>query len=188
MDDRAPAIPHPPPATTPPPQPGVEADTARLLAVLEPTVLATPDIGRTTRTPSTRTPTRPRRPAHPAQPAQPREVPAAAPSDDLQQPPHPDTGLLQEPSDGHADSSTETQQRILTEDHDRIAHDLNNTLVHQMFTVSLDLHAALARINDHHAAEKIHRAIDGLDQAIKHLRTTIFDVQASPARTRPQER
>jgi signal transduction histidine kinase len=85
--------------------------------------------------------------------------------------------LLRTRADSHPDISDDVL-RTLTEDRGRIAHDLNDTLVRQMFAVSLDLHAALARIDqdidDRHAAEKIRHAIGGLDQAIKDIRNTVF--------------
>jgi signal transduction histidine kinase len=97
-------------------------------------------------------------------------------SDDLRRPLGPDTSAVREPARSHADISPDVLD-ALTEEHDRIAHDLNNTLMHQMFAVSLDLHAALTRIDhdidDQHAAEKIRHAISGLDQAIKDLRNAI---------------
>jgi signal transduction histidine kinase len=72
----------------------------------------------------------------------------------------------------------------LAEDRGRIAHDLNDTLISQMFAVSLDLHAALARIDpdidDLRAAEKIRRAISGLDRAIKDLRNIVMGNSAAP--------
>jgi hypothetical protein len=74
--------------------------------------------------------------------------------------------------DGRAEISPEVL--LLTEHHDRLAHDLNDTLIRQMFAVSLDLHAALSHIEydtgDRHAAEKIRHAIVGLDQAIDDIR------------------
>jgi len=76
-----------------------------------------------------------------------------------------------------------TAQRItlaLNGDHDRIAADLSDGLIHQMFAISLDLHAALAQVGrDHHAAEKIAAAITGLDHAITDLRATIYDLHTT---------
>jgi signal transduction histidine kinase len=66
---------------------------------------------------------------------------------------------------------------LLAEYRDRLARDLNDTLIRQMFAVSLDLHAALSRIDhdfgDRRAADKIRKAINGLDQAITDLRNAI---------------
>ena len=73
-----------------------------------------------------------------------------------------------------ADSAELT--RRLTEDHDRIAREINDDVViHRIFAAGLDLQAALGLIGDQRAASKICHAIDELDQAIKDIRDTIFD-------------
>jgi signal transduction histidine kinase len=95
---------------------------------------------------------------------------------DLQQSPHRGAGAQREIAAGSAGYATDAQH-VLTEDHDRIANDLNDTIVHQMFAVSLDLHAALSRmdhdIDEHYVAEKVRHAITSLDQAIRDLRNAV---------------
>ena len=59
----------------------------------------------------------------------------------------------------------------------RIAADLHDILVNQIFTVSLDLHAALSLTGDDQAKARITRAIGGLDHAITDLRRTLFDLE-----------
>jgi signal transduction histidine kinase len=85
-------------------------------------------------------------------------------------------GAASEQGGESADVPSEVLLR-LTEDRDRLAHDLNDTLVRRMFAVSLDLHAALSRIEhatgDRYAAEKIRQAIAGLDQAIDDIRHSV---------------
>lgn len=72
-----------------------------------------------------------------------------------------------------------------TEEHESRARHLGDTLVHQIFAVSLDLSAALTNIDDHRAAEKVLHAINGLDQAIKDLRMTAFEPSATGMPERP---
>lgn len=43
-------------------------------------------------------------------------------------------------------------------------------IVQQMYTASLDLHAALAALDGHRGADRIDQAINGLDDAITTLR------------------
>ncbi|MEO5874424.1 MAG: histidine kinase dimerization/phosphoacceptor domain-containing protein [Streptosporangiaceae bacterium] len=69
---------------------------------------------------------------------------------------------------------------VLSRDHERIAADLGDGLIHQMFAVSLDLHSALVLINHPDATARVTRAICGLDQAIIDLRGTIFDLRSPP--------
>src|SRR5512132_3640674 len=63
---------------------------------------------------------------------------------------------------GHAAAA-----RYLTEEHDRIARGLNDTVVRRLFAAGLDLQAALALIGDHRGDSQIHHAISELDQAIR---------------------
>jgi len=98
---------------------------------------------------------------------------------DLQRPRDRGADAQRETADGSAGISNDAQH-ALTEDHDRIAHDVNDTIVHQMFAVSLDLHAALSRMDHHiderYAAEKVRNAITGLDQAIRDLRNAVVEL------------
>jgi signal transduction histidine kinase len=72
-----------------------------------------------------------------------------------------------------ADSAELT--RHLTEDHERIAREMNDVVIHRIFAAGLDLQAALGLIGDQRAASKICHAIDELDQAVRDIRDTIFD-------------
>ena len=97
---------------------------------------------------------------------------------DLQHSPDRGADAQRQTADGSAGISNDAQH-ALTEDHDRIAHDLNDTIVCQMFAVSLDLHAALSRlddIDDHYVAERVRHAITGLDQAIRDLRHAVLEL------------
>jgi hypothetical protein len=68
---------------------------------------------------------------------------------------------------------------LLAEDHERIAHGLNEVVVRRLFSAGLDLQAALAIIGDHRVASKIERVLDELDLAIRDLRNTVFDRKAT---------
>jgi hypothetical protein len=66
----------------------------------------------------------------------------------------------------------------LAEDHERIAQALNDVVDRPLFTVGLDLQAALGLIGDHPASSKISHAADELDRAIqdiRDIRDTILD-------------
>ena len=65
--------------------------------------------------------------------------------------------------------------RYLTEDHDRIAQNINDVVIRRIFAAGLDLQAALELIGEHRAADKIWHAIGELDQAVRDIRETIFD-------------
>ena len=69
--------------------------------------------------------------------------------------------------------------RLLADDHERIAHGLNDVVVRRLFSAGLDLQAALNLIGDHRVAGKIERVLDELDLAIRDLRNTVFDRRAT---------
>jgi signal transduction histidine kinase len=86
--------------------------------------------------------------------------------------PPPGSGRV--PEDNVAADSAELT-RHLTEDHDRIARDMNDVVIHRIFAAGMDLQAALGLIGDQRAGSKIRYAIDELDRAIRDIRDTIFD-------------
>jgi hypothetical protein len=63
---------------------------------------------------------------------------------------------------------------------DRISHGMADVLMHELFAVGLDLHAALtyieANVGREIAVDKIHQAIRGLDGAIRDFRGVVFDL------------
>jgi signal transduction histidine kinase len=66
------------------------------------------------------------------------------------------------------------QGRRPTEDHDRIAADINDVVTHRLFPAGLALQTALGLLNGHRAGQNIHDALAELDQAISDLRDTVF--------------
>ncbi len=71
---------------------------------------------------------------------------------------------------------------------ERIAPGMADALVHRLFAVGLDLHAALTYIEADIAGdatiEKIHKAISGLDGAIRDFRGVVFDLHPAGPATR----
>ncbi|WP_329239532.1 histidine kinase [Actinoallomurus sp. NBC_01490] len=64
---------------------------------------------------------------------------------------------------------------------ERLSPGLADGLMHRLFAVGLDLHAALTYIEANLGADvtvaKVHKAIDGLDGAIKDFRGVVFDLR-----------
>jgi signal transduction histidine kinase len=65
----------------------------------------------------------------------------------------------------------------LLEDRERIAMDLHDTVIQQLFAVGLSLQATL-RLLDPEVARRVQLAIDDLDTTIKRIRSTIFALDA----------
>lgn len=73
------------------------------------------------------------------------------------------------------------RQLSLTEDRERIARDLHDTVIQRIFAVALSLQAVEARAAvDAHLADRLRYAVDDLDETIRQIRTTIFALEPPP--------
>ena len=63
----------------------------------------------------------------------------------------------------------------LARDHDCIARDMNDVVVHRLFAAGLALETALGLMGGHPGAGKVQEVICELDLAIRDLRTALFD-------------
>jgi signal transduction histidine kinase len=75
---------------------------------------------------------------------------------------------------GRAGDSAEVILRLM-QDRDRIAEDMNDLVVHRLFSAGLALESALGLIGGHPGAGKVHEAIGQLDLAIRDIRNVVFD-------------
>jgi len=96
----------------------------------------------------------------------------------------PPPGSPQAPEGGSATGPAEVTL-ALAEDHERIALGLNDVVVRPLFTLGLDLQAALGLIGDHLASSKICHAVDELDQAIRDIRAIQDTILDHPVGQRP---
>jgi signal transduction histidine kinase len=60
-------------------------------------------------------------------------------------------------------------------DRDRIAREMNDMVVHRLFSAGLALESALGLLGDHPGAGKVNDAIGELDLAIRDIRNVVFD-------------
>ncbi|MCW2697723.1 MAG: Hypoxia sensor histidine kinase response regulator dosT [Modestobacter sp.] len=67
----------------------------------------------------------------------------------------------------------------VTEDRDRIARDLHDHVIQRVFAAGLTLQSALPRIDDAEAATRVRSAVEQLDETVRDIRTTIFDLHTS---------
>jgi signal transduction histidine kinase len=67
----------------------------------------------------------------------------------------------------------------VTEDRDRIARDLHDHVIQRVFAAGLSLQSALPRIGDADAAQRVRSAVEQLDETVRDIRTTIFDLHTS---------
>ena len=69
------------------------------------------------------------------------------------------------------------RDHTLTEDRDRIARDLHDTVIQRLFAVGLSLQGTARLVDRPEVASRIADAINKLDETIRHLRTAIFDLE-----------
>jgi signal transduction histidine kinase len=65
------------------------------------------------------------------------------------------------------------------EDRDRIARDLHDHVIQRVFAAGLSLQSVLPRIVDPEAAGRVRSAVDQLDETVRDIRTTIFDLHTT---------
>ena len=68
------------------------------------------------------------------------------------------------------------QDLVVLEDRERIAMDLHDTVIQQLFAIGLSLEATSRRVEDDEARRRIHLAVEDLDGTIKRIRSTIFSL------------
>ena len=65
------------------------------------------------------------------------------------------------------------------EDRDRIARDLHDHVIQRVFAAGLALQAVLPRMTDAEARRRVHGVIGQLDETVREIRTTIFDLHTA---------
>ena len=73
-----------------------------------------------------------------------------------------------------------TAQLDLFRDRERIARDLHDTVIQQLFATGLGLEATAASIDDGDTRARVQGAVEAIDAAIRQLREAIFGLHAIP--------
>ena len=76
-----------------------------------------------------------------------------------------------------ADSRASEQKLMLLEDRDRIAMDLHDHVIQELFAIGLSLEGALAQLGSHPVAQRIQLRVADLDRTIRRIRTSIFELR-----------
>ena len=82
---------------------------------------------------------------------------------------------------GSHEALRDAEQHVaIARDRERIARDLHDTVIQQLFAEGLSLQAAMANIHDvERTRDKVQSTIDGLDEVIRALRLAIFSLQST---------
>jgi PAS domain S-box-containing protein len=78
---------------------------------------------------------------------------------------------------------SELERLGLLEDRERIARDLHDTVIQRLFATGMSLQASIPLAASSDLRERIDRSITDLDDTIRSIRTTIFDLQRSTPST-----
>ncbi|HET9143572.1 GAF domain-containing protein [Actinophytocola sp.] len=78
-----------------------------------------------------------------------------------------------------ADKQRTQRQLDLLADRDRIAGDLHDHVIQRLFATGMSLQGGVRRINDPEARRRVIRAVEQLDETVREIRTSIFDLHSS---------
>ncbi|MPQ97060.1 GAF domain-containing protein [Modestobacter sp. I12A-02628] len=71
------------------------------------------------------------------------------------------------------------RQLDVYEDRDRIARDMHDHVIQRLFAAGLGLQAVATRLQDPDTAQRLYRVVDQLDETVREIRTTIFDLHTT---------
>ncbi len=69
------------------------------------------------------------------------------------------------------------RRRILAEDHERIAKNMHDTVIQELFALGMSLQATVSGIADPEKAARVEAAVGTLDDVIRSIRALIFDIR-----------
>jgi signal transduction histidine kinase len=78
-----------------------------------------------------------------------------------------------------ADARSYQQRMVLLEDRDRIARDLHDHVIQRLFAAGLTVQSLQARQPEPAAASKLGQVVTDLDDTIRQIRTSIFDLRGA---------
>ncbi len=87
-----------------------------------------------------------------------------------------------------AEHRLQAEQVAVFEDRDRIARDLHDLVIQRLYATGMSLQGALSLISSPDVADRVSRAVDGLDETIREIRTSIFALQARHEPSMPNVR
>jgi signal transduction histidine kinase len=76
-----------------------------------------------------------------------------------------------------ADARADQQRVVLLEDRDRIARDLHDHVIQRLFAAGLTVQSVAAGMGRDDRAERLERVVTGIDETIRQIRTSIFQLR-----------
>jgi signal transduction histidine kinase len=78
-----------------------------------------------------------------------------------------------------ADSRSAEQRLILLEDRDRIAMDLHDHVIQEMFAIGLSLQGIAGQLGNERLAGRLLQKVEDIDRTIRRIRTSIFELRGT---------
>lgn len=79
-----------------------------------------------------------------------------------------------------AEHRHQAERFAVFEDRDRIARDLHDLVIQRLYATGMSLQGTLSLIGTPDAADRVSRAVDALDETIREIRSSIFELQSRP--------
>jgi len=79
-----------------------------------------------------------------------------------------------------AEHRRQAERVAVFEDRDRIARDLHDLVIQRLYATGISLQGAVSLIGAPEVAGRVSQAVDALDETIRDIRTSIFELQARP--------
>jgi signal transduction histidine kinase len=76
-----------------------------------------------------------------------------------------------------ADARVDQQRVVLLEDRDRIARDLHDHVIQRLFAAGLTVQSVAAGLGSGDRADRLERVVVGIDETIRQIRTSIFQLR-----------
>ena len=76
-----------------------------------------------------------------------------------------------------ADSRIAEQKLVLLEDRDRIAMDLHDHVIQELFAIGLSLESTASNLADEEAAQRLRQRVEDIDRTIRRIRMSIFELR-----------
>jgi signal transduction histidine kinase len=76
-----------------------------------------------------------------------------------------------------ADSRIAEQKLVLLEDRDRIAMDLHDHVIQELFAIGLSLESTATQLADEEVAQRLRQRVEDIDRTIRRIRTSIFELR-----------
>jgi signal transduction histidine kinase len=80
-----------------------------------------------------------------------------------------------------SDARADQQRMLLLEDRDRIARDLHDHVIQRLFAAGLSVQSVAGSVRDAATRDRLGRVVSDVDDTIRQIRTTIFELRGSIA-------